>query len=60
MTKGEQQCLSEHTTFVLTRIREFFRGYRPTFQDKAWAKAKLAAVEAELARRGKEDTEGTL
>lgn len=48
---------ADHSDFVLSRIADFFRTYKPTYQDREWAAMKKAQVEAEIERRKAEDEE---
>jgi len=49
---------ADHSDFVLSRIHDFFRTYKPIYQDREWAEKKKAQVAAEIARREAEDQEG--
>lgn len=56
----DQKIVQSYTDHTLRKMALFFKTYRPTYQDVEWAKARKAAVEAEIARRAKEEQEGTL
>lgn len=50
-----ESMLATHSDLVLSRMNEFFKTYKPTYQDREWSEKRHAAIKAEIARRKQED-----
>ncbi len=55
---SDQKIAQSYSDHTLRKMALFFKTYRPIYQDAEWAKARKAAVDAEIERRRKTDEEG--